>query len=144
MAGGPRNSATKTRGRPFAPGNPGKPKGARNRVTVAAEELLSGEAEALTRKAVDLALGGDTTALRLCLDRAVPLRKGRPVRFGLTVDAAGDLPQALADVLVAISRGELTAEEGQALAAIVESRRRSLESEQFERRLAELEAKASR
>jgi len=58
----------KQRGRPFAPGtsgNPaGRPKGARNRATVAAEALLEGEAEALTRKAVELALAGDVTAQR--------------------------------------------------------------------------------
>ena len=49
-----------------------RPKGARNRATLAAETLLDGEAEALTRKAVELALAGDTTALRLCLERVLP------------------------------------------------------------------------
>ncbi len=29
----------------FGPGNPGKPKGARHRATMAAQELLDGEAE---------------------------------------------------------------------------------------------------
>jgi hypothetical protein len=33
--------------------------------------LLEGEAEALTRKAVELALGGDPAALRLCLYRLI-------------------------------------------------------------------------
>jgi len=60
------------RGRPFAKGksgNPaGKPKGARHRVTLATEALLDGEAEALTRKAVEMALAGDGAALRLCLE----------------------------------------------------------------------------
>ncbi len=39
--------------------------GARHKATVAAEALLDGEAEALTRKAVEMALAGDGTALRL-------------------------------------------------------------------------------
>jgi hypothetical protein len=64
------NNAVKTRGRPFPKGNPGRPKGARHKATVAAEALLDGQAEALTQKAVDAALEGDTTALRLCLDPA--------------------------------------------------------------------------
>ena len=63
----------------FEPGNPGRPKGARHRVTRAAEELLDGEAEALTRKAIELALNGDPMALRLCLERILPPRKERPV-----------------------------------------------------------------
>ena len=57
------------RGQPFVKGrsgNPGgRPPGARNRKTLAAAMLLDGEAEALTRKAVELALSGDPTAMRL-------------------------------------------------------------------------------
>jgi len=67
--------------KPGQSGNPrGKPKGARHKATLAALELLDGEAEALTRKAVDLALEGDTTALRLCLERIAPPARMRPCR----------------------------------------------------------------
>jgi hypothetical protein len=58
----PRKYATKTRGRPFQPGNAGKPK---DKATLAAEALLDGEAEALTRTPIELAKAGDTIALRL-------------------------------------------------------------------------------
>jgi len=51
----------------FANGNAGRPKGARNKATQAGLALLEGEGEALTRKAIEMALAGDTTALRLCL-----------------------------------------------------------------------------
>ena len=71
------------RGRPFAPGtsgNPnGRPRGARNKATLAAEALLEGEAEALTRKLVDKAKEGDNGALRFCLDRICPPRRDRVV-----------------------------------------------------------------
>jgi hypothetical protein len=70
------NSARKPRGRPFkkgVSGNPaGKPPGSRNRTTLAVQALLDGEAERLTRKCVELALQGDSTALRLCMERLVP------------------------------------------------------------------------
>jgi hypothetical protein len=61
---------------PGRSGNPaGRPKGVRHHITVLAEHLLEGEAEGLVRKAIELALGGDVTALRMCLDR-IALRGG--------------------------------------------------------------------
>ena len=51
-------NASSTRGRPFAKGNTGRPKGSRNKVTVAVETLLDGDAERLTRKAIELAMEG--------------------------------------------------------------------------------------
>lgn len=62
----PRNNEAKTRGRPFQPGNAGRfrpgnagrPKGARHKVSLAVEALLDGEAEGLTRKAIQLGLAG--------------------------------------------------------------------------------------
>jgi Family of unknown function (DUF5681) len=72
-------TAQKERGRPFPKGrsgNPrGRPVGARNAATLAAEHLLDGEAGTITRKAVELAKQGDTVALRLCLDRIIPPRQ---------------------------------------------------------------------
>ncbi len=41
------------------------------------DALLDGEAEALTRKAIDLALAGDTVALRLCMERVCPTDRSR-------------------------------------------------------------------
>ena len=58
-------------------GNAGRPKGVRNRATIAAEVLLDGEAESLVRKAVELALAGAVVALKLCLDRVLPPRRER-------------------------------------------------------------------
>ena len=55
-----------TRFKPGKSGNPaGKPKGARNKSTLAAEALLDGEAEALTRKAVQMALAGHLLVFRM-------------------------------------------------------------------------------
>jgi hypothetical protein len=60
-------------------GNPaGRPRGSRNAVTLAAEAMLDGEAEALTRKAIDMALAGDTVALKLCIDRFSPCAEIAP------------------------------------------------------------------
>jgi hypothetical protein len=53
----------------------GRPRGARSKATIAAETLLQGELEGLTRRAVEAAMAGDMTAMRICLDRALPIRK---------------------------------------------------------------------
>ena len=113
----PRKNAAKTRGRPFAKGNPGRPHGARNRATVVIEDLLEGEAEAIGRKCVELAIGGDTTALRLAMDRIAPVRRGRPVTLTLPpVSTSGDVVAAIGSVLQAVGAGEITLEEGQMVA----------------------------
>jgi hypothetical protein len=54
-------------------GNPaGRPRGSRNRTTILMQSVLEADGEALARKAIDLAKGGDLTALRMCMDRLVP------------------------------------------------------------------------
>ena len=122
-------TALKQRGRPFKPGqsgNPnGRPKGARNRATIAAEALLDGEADALTRKAIELAMAGDTIALRLCLERVLPPRKDRPVSVALpTVESADDAAQAASAVLTAVATGNLTLSEGSGMMELIEACRR--------------------
>src|SRR4029077_13663458 len=85
-----------TRFRKGQSGNPsGRPQGARNKTTLAVEALLDGEAENLTRKAIELAKAGDGPSLRLCLDRLVPARKDRPVAFDMPrLETAGDALKA--------------------------------------------------
>ena len=79
------------RWRPFGPGLSGNPKGSRNKTTLAIEGLLDGESEAITRKRVEKAREGDTTSLRLCLDRLVPPRRDRTVEFDLPrIETAAD------------------------------------------------------
>jgi len=124
----------------FGPGNPGKPKGARHKATQAALALLDGEAEALTRQAVTMALGGDTTALRLCLERIAPPRKDAPVNFPLpAMQSAADAAKAAGAVLAAVAEGELTPTEGAHIMSLVETYRRTLETSELETRLAALE-----
>jgi Family of unknown function (DUF5681) len=122
-------------------GNPaGKPKGARNRATLAVEALLDGQAEALTQAAISKALDGDAAALRLCLDRIAPPRKGRPVTLDLP-DAkdAATLDGAMAVLVRAMADGEVTPDEAATIASLFEIRRKTIETQEFETRLAALE-----
>jgi Family of unknown function (DUF5681) len=124
-------------------GNPaGRPPGVRNKATETAEMLLDGEADALTRKAVELALDGDSTALRLCLERIIPPRRGRPVRLGLPpVRTAADLGSTMAAITTAAAEGAITPGEAAELARVVEIFVRATETSDFERRLRQLEAR---
>ena len=124
-------------------GNPaGKPPGSRHKVTLAVERLLYGEGEELTRKAIELAKEGDLTALKLCLERICPPRKSRPISIDLPdVKTSEGVSLAQTSVVQAVGEGEITPEEGQVLSNILESRRKSIESEDHERRLYELESR---
>jgi hypothetical protein len=124
-------------------GNPnGRPAGARNKATETAELLLDDEAEALTRKAVELALEGDAMALRLCLDRIIPPRRGRRVQLGLApLHSAADLGDTMAAITTAATQGAITPGEAAELARVVEIFVRAVETSDFERRLQQLEAR---
>lgn len=125
----------------FGPGNPGKPKGTRHKATVAAQELLDGEAEALTRKAVELALEGDTTALRLCLERIAPPRKDAPLKVDLPeLHTAADAVAGISAIISAVASGQLTPAEGAAMTGLIEAHRRTLEVSELEARLTAMEA----
>ena len=126
----------------FGPGNSGKPKGTRHRATQAVMALLDGEAEALTRRAVEMALSGDGAALRLCLERIAPPRKDAPVTFALPpMQSAQDAARAAAAVLAAVADGDLTPTEGAHIMGLVETYRRTLETSELESRLVALEEK---
>ena len=103
-------------------GNPaGKPKGARHKTTIAVQALMDGEGEEITRKAIELAKGGDITAIRLCLDRLMPPSRQRAVSIDLkTITTAEDAAAAMAAIIDAASIGDLTTSEAQALAGLVE------------------------
>lgn len=105
-----------------------------------AEVLLDGEAETITRKAIELAKGGDITAIRLCLERILPPRKDRPISVDLpTVSSVADLKTAHAEVIRDVASGELTPDQGRAFSDLLESYRRTIETSEIEQRLAMLE-----
>ena len=129
---------------PGMSGNPsGKPKGAVHKATQAAMILLNGESESLTRKAVELAMDGDTTALKLCLDRIAPTLKSTaplikidmPKQDGLadmakafiTAAASGDIAIDLAAQLVSAVANLASVEEKEDIKHRLESLERAIE-----------------
>jgi hypothetical protein len=137
--------AKQARGRPFEKGRSGHPggrrAGSRNKKTLAAAALLEGESEALTRRAVELALAGDPTAMRLCIERILPPCRERAVKFELPpIESAADIAPAMKAVTSALAAGTITPGEAATIAAVVDTFVRAIETSDFERRLKIVEA----
>ncbi|MBX7461779.1 hypothetical protein K3180_12340 [Qipengyuania sp. YG19] len=104
--------------------------------------MLEGEHEALTRAAINKALEGDTTALRLCLDRISPARKDSPVTFALpAIRSIEDAVAASSALLAAVAAGEVTPDEAGRVMSLLSSHKQLVETCDLETRLAALEAK---
>lgn len=143
MKSEPKSNGRKSDGT-FAPGNSlgGRTPGSRNKTTIAVEALLEGEHEALTRKAIDKALEGDVTALRLCLDRIAPARRDAPVSFVLPpIASAEDAVKASSAILAAVAAGEVTPDEGARVMSLLTAHKALVETCDLETRIAALEAK---
>ena len=133
----------KTRGRPFepgGPGGPGRPQGSRNKATLALDKIADDAGETILRKMVEAAEGGDMRAAELVLSRIWPARKGRPITLALpSIKNAADIVFALGAVADAVAAGDVTPDEGSAVANVLETKRRSIETADLERRIEALE-----
>ena len=98
----------------FALGNPGKQPGTRHRTM---ESLMEGQWEGLTKTAIAAALRGDTTAMRLVLERIAPVRRGSHIEIPdfPKIESPADVTKALAAILSAVAAGQLTADEAKPL-----------------------------
>ena len=98
----------------------------------------------MTRKAVELALGGDPTAMRLCIERILPPCRERTVKFVLPpIESAADIAAAMKAVTSALAAGAITPGEAATIAAVVDTFVRAIETSDFERRLQLVEADRS-
>ncbi len=124
-----------------ASGNPaGRPRGARNKATRAAETLLEGQAEALTQRAIEAALEGDGAALRLCMERILPPVKRRPMELDVgPVESARDVARVNLRLLEAVAEGQIPAADARDALAVFEGARAVLETAELEQRIADLE-----
>jgi hypothetical protein len=139
-------TAAEQRGRPFASGqsgNPaGRPKGARHKALLALDAIGEQGAADVLRKVVEEAKAGDLRAAEILLRRLWPERKGRSIELDLpALKTPADLVKATAAIAEAVASGEVTPEEGQAVAAVIDMHRRVIETEDLAARIAALEAR---
>ena len=87
-----------------------------------------------------MALAGDTTAMRLCLDRILPPRRDRHVPFALPkLEAPADAVKATDAPVEAVAAGELTPSEAAELSKLVEGFTRAADLHDIQARLGRLE-----
>jgi hypothetical protein len=131
------------RGRPFQPGNKygrGRPPGSRNRISRVCQDTLETYAEPITKKCLSLAIQGNPTALRLCMERLLPARRHRTLQFKLPpLKTLADVDAASESVVSGVGRGQLTPGEAQDLSQLLDHRRSVLETQDLEQRIRALE-----
>ena len=122
-------------------GNPaGRPRGVRDKRSVLAEQLLEDDADAIVRKAIDLAKAGDGGALKLCIERICPSLKQRPLMFELPpMQSAADAAAGIAAITQGLAEGTLTAGEAADLSKMVGIFAEALALSDIENRITKLE-----
>lgn len=125
-------------------GNPaGRRRGSLNKCTLAAMALLRGEAVGITRVVVNAALGGDLTAIKICMERLIPPAKDVPLDVVLPkVVNVSDLAGFTGALLNKVACGEIGASEGEKLSKILAAHVQAIQLSEFENRLALLENSA--
>ncbi len=131
---------------PGQSGNPdGRPRGSRNKVTVAIEKLIEDEAETIVQKAIEKAKSGDSALIRLCLSLLSPPRKDRHIPFALPeMNTPADTLKAVATITDAVAAGELTPGEAAHLSQLVTNYTKALEVVDLEERVSRLEEARAR
>ena len=123
-------------------GNPkGKPRGVRHVATQISYALMEGNLEEVLATVIERAKSGDMTACRMIVDKVLPNTKNRSISLDLPlINYLEDVGKAQAEVLQAVSIGDITPNEGERIASIIEARRRSIETIDLEARVCRLES----
>jgi hypothetical protein len=124
--------------KPGQSGNPaGKPKGAKDRRTEL-RALLVPHAQELIDKVVALAKAGDTTALRILIDRLIPPIKARDESVVLGNLEGKIVDQGMA-ILKAVAAGDISPDQAATLIQVIATQTRIIEANELERRIELLE-----
>ena len=115
------NKSPRVRGRPFKPGNPGRPVGSKNKITHLLEQLVEGEGQKLAQKMLQVALDGNSRCLEYFMDRLMPPRRGRVLEQQLPeITGVNDIAPAMTAITNQLNNGELTTEEASGLVDFME------------------------
>jgi hypothetical protein len=109
----------------FAPGNSGRPKGARSRLITELEQAMELAAPEIVRILIGRAQCGDGSmeVAKYILERIAPSRRGRLVEIeGFPeIRTPADVPAALASLATALGNGMITIEEATAAGSLLQT-----------------------
>lgn len=122
-------------------GNPaGKPRGAKNQSSLVAERLFADEIQEICGSVIAQAKAGNMQAAKIILDRLLPPIKDKPIRIDLPkITSSNDLVRAIECITFAVGSGQISPLEGEAIARIIDIHIKTLELNEFEKRLSNLE-----
>lgn len=125
----------------FQPGQSGNPKG-RTPGIERVRQLLDPHREKLVQKALDMALAGDTVALKLCLERLAPMPRNEYERVEVPGLAQA---QSMADkarcIVNAAGSGLISADAASVLLGAIASAAKVIETDELAERIALLETR---
>jgi len=102
------------------PPSDGRPRGARNRKHRALEQAARSRALPLLAKVITAAENGDMQAAKIIFDRIWPKPRTAPIQCELPkTETPADVRAAMLEVIQRVSRGELTADDGASLVAMM-------------------------
>jgi hypothetical protein len=130
------------RGCPFQPGNKfgrGRPKGSPNKKTLHAQKIFDENAAAIMALAINHSRE-DRQMLRMLASRILPRHRDLPVKVGrLCMKTVADLDRASEVILRQATSGKISLAEALDMSAMIENRRRVLETQDLDRRLRAVE-----
>ena len=123
----------------FKPGVSGNPKGRPRKATTELEKALRKHGAELADKLVALALDGDTTALKICIDRIHAPLKPQSAPVELELPEGAGLAEQGREIVAAVGRGEVSPDMGTQLLNGLGSLARIVELDELEKRIQALE-----
>jgi|SRR5579862_3616517 len=138
---------SKSRGRPFQPGNTnghGRPPGSLNKTNEEVHRLFVENSPELAKKLIQLGRDGNTKALIFSIEQALPPRQNNPVPFEMPeVRTLADILPAGNAILQAYARREITSDDLERLMAGLAFLQQCLENLEIPKRLQALEEQAA-
>jgi len=128
----------------FKPGQSGNPKGRPIGSKDKRSEfrgLLQSNADKLVKKAVEMALNGDSTAMRLCLERIVPPYKARAENTSIG-PLNGSLTAQGQAIIEKMGNGDISPDETAAMLQALAAQAKITEIDDLEKRISKLEERS--